>query len=221
MVKNSRAKNKRTAKSRPHSGGGIFIRVCIIIVLGGILAGSIYLLQNPEVLTGLSPKKSVPFTKTDEPSSPLSPPAIEEKTVSISLYFSDPHSDFLVSEPRTVMWNAGDVKDQIRVVMEELIKGPKGDLLQTIPSQVVIRDIKLENDGLAILNFSRELSRNHPGGSLAEMQTIYSIVNSLVLSISSLKQVQILVEGKSPDTLKGHIDCRAPFEANLSIIKTG
>ena len=72
-----------------------------------------------------------------------------------------------------------------------------------------------------VLDFSPELARNHPGGSLAEMQTIYSIVNSILLTIPSLKEVQILVNGQSRETLKGHIDLRAPLKANLSLNKKG
>jgi len=53
------------------------------------------------------------------------------------------------------------------------------------------------------------------------MQTIYSIVNSILLTIPSLKEVQILVNGQSRETLKGHIDLRAPLKANLSLNKKG
>ena len=219
MTKKTTAKKKVRPKSPKKTGGPIFIRILILLFLAGITAGSVYLLKNPEIITALSRGKTIPESKIV--TLPPSPPAIKEKRASVNLYFSDPHSDYLVLESRRVTWRVGDTKDQMRVIIEELIKGSKGELFQTIPSQVVIRDIKLTGKGLGIINFSRELSHNHPGGSLAEMHTIYSIVNSLLLNIPSLNQIRILVEGNPPETLKGHIDCRSPFKANLSIIKTG
>ena len=109
----------------------------------------------------------------------------------------------------------------MKKIIEELIKGPKSTLIQTIPHGVTVRGIELKGNTRVVIDFSPELARNHPGGSLAEMQTIYSIVNSILLTIPSLKEVQILVDGQSQETLKGHIDLRAPLKANLSLIKKG
>ena len=218
MAKKTLPKKKRPKSSRK-TGRATFVRGVILLFLAGITAGSICLLKKPAIFPPISHKKNNWKAKTVTP--PPSPPALKKKSVLVNLYFSDPNSDYLVMEPRRVVWEKGNVKKQMRIIVEELIKGPKGDLFQTIPSHVVIRDIKLKGNGTGIINFSRELSLNHPGGSLAEMHTIYSIVNSLLLNIPSLKQVQIQVEGKSPETLKGHIGCRSPFKANLSIIKTG
>ncbi|MBW1678841.1 MAG: GerMN domain-containing protein [Deltaproteobacteria bacterium] len=217
MPKKTTARKKVRPKSPKKTGEATFIRVLMLLFLAGITAGSVYLLKNPEIITALSRGKTI----SESTMVTLPPRAIKEKMVSVNLYFSDPHSDYLVMESRRVAWRVGDTEDQIRVIIAELIKGPKGNLIQTIPSQVFMRDIKLTGKGLGIINFSRELSHNHPGGSLAEMQTIYSIVNSLLLNIPSLNQIQILVEGNPPETLKGHIDCRSPFKANLSIIETG
>ncbi|MBN2466825.1 MAG: GerMN domain-containing protein [Deltaproteobacteria bacterium] len=158
---------------------------------------------------------------TKHPPPPVSPLPVKKTSARIGLYFSDPQSDFLAKEVRTVMWNRGDPKDQIDVIVNELIKGPQGNLQQTIPSNVRLRNIVIKKKGVGVIDLSKELSQNHPGGTLAEMHTIYSLVNSLLLNIASLKQVQILVEGQAPETLKGHIDCRTPFDLNRSIIKSG
>jgi len=219
MAMKKKPKKKTKAKSRPKAGVSTFIRLCILLVLAGMTVGSIYLLKNPGIVPDLSNKKDILPSKTA--SFPSHPAPVKEKSVMVNLYFSDPYSDNLARESRKVIWKVGDIKDQMRVIVEELLKGPESDLFKTIPSRVVIRDISLKENGIGVINFSRQLSLNHPGGSLAEMHTIYSIVNSLLLNISSLKQIQILVEGKAPETLKGHIDCRTPFKANLAIIKTG
>ena len=205
--KTKRAKRPKTkAKSKP----GTITRWIIFLFLAGIISTSIYLLKQPDP----SPKKkNIPPPKIQT--------KIKTKTVYVNLYFLDPDSDYLIPEKRKVVFKKGDIGTQAKIIVEELIKGPKTNSVQTIPSGVIIKSIKIKKDGLAVIDFSRELSRNHPGGSLAEMQTIYSIVNSLLLNISSLKEVQILVDGNSRETLKGHLELGSPLQSNPSLIKKG
>jgi spore germination protein GerM len=75
----------------------------------------------------------------------------------------------------------------------------------------VLRDIKLDKDGLARVNFNASLTKSHPGGSTAEMATIYSLTNTLTANIPDIKAVQILVEGKTLPSIKGHITTDRPF----------
>ncbi len=59
--------------------------------------------------------------------------------------------------------------------------------------------------------------RNHPGGSNAEIMTIYSIVDSICKSFPEIRMVQFLIEGKVVDTLKGHIDVSLPLEPSWKL----
>jgi spore germination protein GerM len=63
----------------------------------------------------------------------------------------------------------------------------------------------LDKDGMAQVNFSATLTKDHPGGSTAEMVTIYSLTNTLTANIPAIKTVKILVEGKELPSIKGHI----------------
>ena len=49
--------------------------------------------------------------------------------------------------------------------------------------------------------------------------TVYAIVNTILLNFDEVTKVKILIEGKSIDTLAGHIDCSEPFVADRSFIK--
>lgn len=218
MPNKPKHKTKKKLTSPTKTSSSIFCRTLILLFLVSLTGGAIFLLKNPEVVTIISPRPERLPTKHPPLASPL--PA-KKTSARIDLYFSDPQSDFLAKEARMVRWNKGDPKDQIDVIVNELIKGPQGDLQQTIPSNVRLRNIVIKKKGVGVIDLSKELSQNHPGGTLAEMHTIYSLVNSLLLNIASLKQVQILVEGQAPETLKGHIDCRNPFDLNRSIIKPG
>lgn len=144
------------------------------------------------------------------------------KTVSINLYFGDHNSGYyLAPESRLVNFSGKNLEDQVKIIIKEVIKGPKGNLSKTIPEGVAVKEIKIKNNSTVIIDFSPELVSNHPGGSSAEIQTIYSIVNSILLNIPSLKEVQILVGGKTQETLKGHIDLRAPLRSNYSLVEMG
>ncbi len=49
------------------------------------------------------------------------------------------------------------------------------------------------------------LVANHPGGSAAEMATVYSLTNTLTANLPAIKKVKILIGGKERESLKGHI----------------
>jgi spore germination protein GerM len=80
-------------------------------------------------------------------------------------------------------------------------------------------NLRLDEKGVAVVNFNKALSKDHPGGSSAEIMTTYSIVNSLTLNFPKIKQIQILVEGKPIETIAGHLSLKQPISPNPSLIK--
>ena len=66
------------------------------------------------------------------------------------------------------------------------------------------------------MDFSIQISANHPGGILNEQATIYSIVNSLTYNLPEIRQVKTLVGGAEKETLAGHC-LLLPLEMDLSI----
>ena len=73
--------------------------------------------------------------------------------------------------------------------------------------------------GEAYVDLSRELTRAHPGGSLNELLTIYTLVDALTVNLPAISSVQLLVDGKEVDTLAGHVDVRRPLLKNLDWIQ--
>ena len=141
-----------------------------------------------------------------------------EERKKVILYFSDPEGEYLVGEKRGIA-KRGDVEDEAEEMISELTKGPKGKLIPTLPPKTRLLDLQLDERGIARVNFSKDLSKDHPGGSSAEMMTIYSIVNSLTLNFPEIKRVQILVEGKGMETIAGHISSGQPLGSNPGLIK--
>jgi spore germination protein GerM len=71
---------------------------------------------------------------------------------------------------------------------------------------------------VAKINFNKALSKNHPGGSSAEIITVYSIVNSLTLNFPQIKKVQILIEGETGKTIAGHLSLDQPISSKPELI---
>ena len=104
-------------------------------------------------------------------------------------------------------------------IVSALIKGPQKGLINTIPAGTRLNALFIAPDGTCYVDLSEEVSRNHPGGSKAELLTIYSMVNSLVLNVPEVEGVQILIDGNEAPTLAGHIDIQLPFKANMLLIR--
>jgi spore germination protein GerM len=69
------------------------------------------------------------------------------------------------------------------------------------------------------VDLSREAVTAHSGGSLDELLTIYTIVNTLTSNLPAVTSVQVLVDGKEIDTLAGHVDLRRPLAKNLALVE--
>ena len=134
----------------------------------------------------------------------------------LTLWFASPQEDALISEKRRVQLTATSV-DRARAALQELIAGPKTAALRTLPAEVKVREIFIDEQGTAYADFTEALSRNHPGGPWSEMLTVRSIIQTLAANIPQVKRVQILIEGREFDTLAGHIDIRRPFTTTLAI----
>lgn len=142
------------------------------------------------------------------------PDSERQEIIDVKLYFGSKTSKGLAIENRKTD-RQGKPVDQAREIVAELILGPqKETLVSAIPKDTALRELYIDKDGCAYVDLSPHIKSNHPGGSYAELQTIYSLVNSLTANIASIKSVKILVGGLEINTLAGHIDTRKPFTTN-------
>lgn len=133
--------------------------------------------------------------------------------ITVVLYFANDQG-YLVAEQRDIP----KVDGLARVTMQELAKGSQGGmgLLPTLPVGTQLRDINIR-DGLCIVDFTGEIKENHAGGSIGELLTVYSIVNTLS-QFASVQEVQILVNGQFVETLAGHVEINQPLSRDDSVI---
>jgi len=197
-------KKKSQRKSRKKGGSGRFFVFLIIIGVGLFLAYQF----RQEIFDSLKPLlEKKPEKKT----------AVKEKKI-VTLYFSEEEGEYLVGEKREIP-KKESVEEEAKEAIIELIRGPRGELIPTLPSQTELLGLQLDQRGLARVNFNRALTKNHPGGSSAEMMTVYSVVNSLTSNFPNIKRVQFLVEGKQVETIAGHLSLRQSVPPKPDLIK--
>jgi Sporulation and spore germination len=138
-----------------------------------------------------------------------SAPKRNEKVMA-TIWFSDKQERFLLPEKRYV-YKEADPARQAKEIALALVEGSQTGLINTFPAKAGLVDVKVDRDGTAEVNFDKNLTKFHPGGSAAEMATIYSLTNSITENVPAVKRVKILVEGKELSSIKGHISTKNPF----------
>jgi spore germination protein GerM len=154
----------------------------------------------------------------EAPAPSLEPPSAKaEKTVRVALFFLSGEDELLHREVREIADDAS-VVHQAKQTIEELIKGSQKGYFSALPPETKLRELYITKEGVAYVDFSKEIVQKNLSGSSAEISTIYSIVNSLAYNFSSIKKVFILIEGQERETLGGHITLSQPFLPQFDLI---
>lgn len=155
---------------------------------------------------------------TGQPAKPSATPAeTKAKQIDIKVYYPDDQGIGLVTVKRQVRVEPSG--DKYKAAMESLMSGTKDKgCTVIIPKQAALRSVKVE-DGLATVDFDRNLVKHFVGGSTGEEMMIGSIVNTLT-EFPEVKKVRILIEGQPVETIAGHMDLSEPLERMKNIIKS-
>ena len=132
------------------------------------------------------------------------------QTASITLYFSNKKGTGLVPEVQEVHYSSNISMEKL--VMEQLLKGPKGDGARSaIPDGTKLVNVSLL-DGVGFVNLNEGfLNQNY---EIAEPVVIYSIVNSLA-ELPNVTKVQISVNGDNTIKYREKMDLSTMYERNL------
>jgi len=140
------------------------------------------------------------------------------ESISVHLYFVDVGKAFLVAEER-VLPRLENPSAMGGLIINELIQGPAGEGIPTMPSQTTLNAFYVTPDGVAYVDLSGGIRELHPGGSETELFTLFSIVNTLTLNIPEIRMAKLLIDGEESATLAGHIDIRHPYKANMLMVR--
>lgn len=146
-------------------------------------------------------------------------PADPQRRITATLFYVSDDGMALVPAQREVPF-AEPVVEQARQVVLAQIARPEPPLVSAIPPDTTLRAIYLSERGDLFVDLTSQLSTRHPGGSLDELFTVYTIVNAVTVTLPAVTRVQILLDGREADTLAGHVDLRNPLSKNLSWVKS-
>jgi spore germination protein GerM len=143
-------------------------------------------------------------------------PAPQGRKIKAQLFYVSDDGMRLVGVERDVPYAEAAV-DQAREILNAQVAPVAAPLVSAVPPGTAVRALFLTEGGQAYVDLSRDVATAHPGGSLNEMLTIYTIVHALTFNMPAVTAVQLLVDGKEVDTLAGHVDLRRPLAKNLQL----
>lgn len=150
------------------------------------------------------------------PPADTSTPAVPK--IKATLFFAAEDGLHLVPTEREVPLAEGKVAQARSVLEAQLTAEPPAPLVSTIPKGATLRGIFVSERNEVFVDLDPSIRASHPGGSMQELMTVYTIVNSVLTNLPDLQEVQILIGGQEVDTLAGHVDLRRPLRKNAALV---
>jgi len=106
--------------------------------------------------------------------------------------------------------------NQAKQVVLALLAGPSGQGAEAAAApcfgpQAAFLELYLDGKGLAVLDLPAATVAGLPGGTSAEVATLFCLVRTLGASIPGVGRVQVLIDGQVPESLRGHMDLQDPL----------
>lgn len=145
-------------------------------------------------------------------------PAPPGRKIKARLFFVNDDGTRLTGVERDVAY-ADNAAEQAREVVAAQVSPVSEPLVSAVPPGTTLRALFITDKGQAFVDLSREFAAAHPGGTVNELLSVYTIVNAVTANLPAVTSVQVLVDGKEVDTLAGHVDLRRPLAKNLTWVQ--
>lgn len=145
-------------------------------------------------------------------------PAPPGRKIKAHLYYVSEDGMRLTRVERDIPYGEGSV-DQAREIVVAQVAAVVDPLVSAIPAGTVLRAVFVTDKGEAFVDLSKDIVTAHPGGTLNELLTVYTIVNVITDNLPAVTSVQLLVDGKEVETLAGHVDLRRPLTKNTAFVE--
>lgn len=145
------------------------------------------------------------------------PDAGSVPTRTLTLFFLSDGDDLLHGEKRDIPAGPSPSREAERA-LAELIKGSAKLLVSPLPPEVQVRQVFVTRDGIAHVDFGREIAEKVSWGSSSELSAVYAVVDTLVFNFKEIKKVSILIEGMERETLGGHVDLTRAYRPDYSMV---
>ena len=140
-------------------------------------------------------------------------PAPPGRKIKAHLYYVNDEGTRLTAVERDVAYGETPVQ-QAREIVSAQLEPVAEPLVSAIPAGTRLRALFITEKGDAYVDLSPEVASAHPGGTLNELLTVYTIVDVLTTNLPAVTAVQVLIDGKEVDTLAGHVELRRPLAKN-------
>jgi len=162
--------------------------------------------------------RSTTAAKPAPATTPSPVPAPPGRKIKARLFYVSQDGVGLTSVERDVAYGEG-ADEQAREILAAQIAPAVAPLVSAVPPGTTLRAVFITKSGDAYVDLSREARTAHPGGTVNELLTVYTMVNALTANLPAVTAVQLLIDGKEVDTLSGHVDLRRPLAKNAAWIQ--
>lgn len=145
------------------------------------------------------------------PASPLFTGKEAKRTVKLTLPARQQPG--FVAVEREIYATASLVNQAKQIVMA-LMAGPgpsEGAAAPCFGPNAVFLEVYLDGKGLAVVDLPAATVSGLPGGTSAEVATLFCLVRTLNANIPQVGRVQVLIDGQVPESLRGHMDLQDPL----------
>jgi len=197
-------------------------RVDALTAIGMVALASVLALTSPywarflrQPLAAVGDEPATASAPAEGPA--RSPEAEAERKISVKLFFETEDQTGMLSEDRSVPFTS-DLSRQVRVVVEELIRGSETGLVRPVDPGTRVLEVFVSAGGVAYLDLSGEAAAGLKGGSKGELLSVYALVNTVTANFPSIKRVQILLDDRPVPTMAGHVDLSRPLPPDMTFL---
>jgi sporulation and spore germination protein len=158
-------------------------------------------------------RRATEIQPTAADSRPIAPPAAGP-TESVTLYVADDAAGIVRPQAARIPLPSGRQQRAEELLRALLRIYQQPDSPHPLPAAADVRSIYLIPSGAAVIDLNAPFADQHRSGILDEQLTVNSLVETLAKNIPEIYRVRILVEGKTRDTLAGHVDLTDFFDVS-------
>jgi len=179
----------------------LLIAIATLLVL--VVSMGIYLRQMR--------RRAGEFEYAAADAAPVAPPA-SGPTETVTLYVADDVAGILRARSAQIPLPGGRQQRAEELLRALLRIYQEPGAVHPLAPAADIRSIFLVDPGAAVIDLNAAFADQHRSGILSEQLTVNSLVETLAVNVPGINRVNILVEGKTRDTLAGHADLTQSFD---------
>ncbi len=142
---------------------------------------------------------------------PVAPPAYGP-TETVTLYVAEDEAGMLRARSAQIPLPGGRQQRAEELLRALLRIYQQPGAAHPLAPAADIRTIYLVDPGAAVIDLNAAFADQHRSGILSEQLTVNSMVETLAINVPGIQRVNILVEGKTRETLAGHADLTESFD---------